>query len=224
MKIGILGGTFDPIHLGHLRTAEEVGEGLDLEKVYLIPSASPPHKTDEPVTPFHHRLAMAGMAANQSPMLEALDLEGKRPGLSYSIETLRELRNMLGPESDLYFIIGTDAFIEIDTWMEYQRLFDYANFAVIRRAGYDVKSFESFLTTLHSDIKSTSVADVYVISSGKKILVITSTLMEISSTRIRQLAAQGRSVRFLVPEAVGEYIRQQGLYINNGVARKTNTL
>ena len=219
MKIGILGGTFDPIHLGHLRTAEEVGEALDLEKVYLIPSASPPHKAGEPVTPFSKRLDMTRMAADESPLLEALDLEGKRPGFSYSIETLKELRNLLGPEHDLYFILGTDAFLEIETWREYNSLFDYAHFVVIKRAGYDVKMLEAFLMSVRDDINKTGLPDVYITGSNKNVIVMSSTLMEISSTRIRRTVAKGGSIRFLVPSPVRQYIIQKGLYINHAVTR-----
>ncbi|SPD75546.1 putative nicotinate-nucleotide adenylyltransferase [uncultured Desulfobacterium sp.] len=219
MKIGILGGTFDPIHLGHLRTAEEVGEALGLKKVYLIPSASPPHKTGEPVTPFFHRLEMTRIATDESPLLEALDLEGKRPGLSYSIETLKELCNTLGPECDLYFILGTDAFIEIETWKEYYKLFDYAHFVVIRRAGHEVISLEPFLISIREDIKKTALPDIYVTGSNKNVIIMSSTLMEISSTHIRREAARGRSIRFLVPHSVGEYITRKGLYLNHAGAR-----
>ena len=212
MKIGILGGTFDPIHLGHLRTAEEVGEKLGLEKVFLIPSASPPHKTNGPVTPFQHRLAMARMAAQASPLLEAMDIEGQRPGLSYSIETLKELQQMHCPEPELFFILGTDAFLEIETWREYRRLFDYAHFVVIQRAGHEEKKIDSFLMHVREDITRTGDPGVYTTSFGMIIMIMTSTFLELSSTRIRQMVAQGRSIHFLVPETVRKYILREGLY------------
>ena len=215
MKLGILGGTFDPIHLGHLRTAEEVGEKLGLEKVFLIPSASPPHKTNDPVTPFHHRLNMARMAAQASPLLEALDLEGNRPGLSYSIETLKELRELYSPDPELFFILGTDAFLEIDTWKAYRTLFDHAHFVVIQRAGHEEQSFDVFLKTLREDITPAGKPGVYTTSAGMIIMVMTSTFLEISSTRIRQMVTAGRSIQFLVPEAVRDYILQKGLYKGN---------
>ena len=212
MKIGILGGTFDPIHLGHLRTAEEVGEKLGLEKVFLIPSASPPHKTNNPVTPFKHRLAMARMASRPSTLLEALDLEGNRPGLSYTIETLKELQQMYNPEPELFFILGNDAFLEIETWREYQKLFDYAHFVVIQRAGHEEEMFDSFLVRLRQDITKTKDPGVYTTSAGMIIMIMTSTFLEISSTRIRKTVADGRSIHFLVPDTVRKYILQEGLY------------
>jgi nicotinate-nucleotide adenylyltransferase len=135
LKLGILGGTFDPIHLGHLRSAEEIGQDLALEKVYLIPSALPPHKTRTPITAFHHRLAMARLGTNRSSLLETMDLEGNRPGFSYSIETLKELHQRFGPSTELFFILGIDAFLAIETWRDYKGLFDYAHFVVLFRAG-----------------------------------------------------------------------------------------
>ena len=123
MNLGILGGTFDPIHFGHLRVAEEMGEELGLERVYLIPAALPPHKDEKPVTSFQHRMAMTRIAVEGSPVLEALDLEGRRQGRSYSIETLREFRQTIEGSFGLFFIIGLDAFLEIGTWKEYEALF-----------------------------------------------------------------------------------------------------
>ncbi len=215
MRIGILGGTFDPIHLGHLRTAEEVGQKLDLEKVYLIPSSSPPHKPNDPIAPFHHRLAMVRVAAQSAPLLEVLDLEGRRSGFSYSIETLKALNRMFSPEPELFFILGTDAFLEIETWKAYQDLFDYAHFVIIQRAGHETEKLESFIMDVRADIRKTGEADVYVTALGKTIRIMASTFLEISSTGLRQMVKNGRSVRFLVPETVRAYIIKKGLYTNH---------
>ncbi len=217
MKIGILGGTFDPIHLGHLRTAEEVSFSLNLDKVYLIPSSTPPHKTKAEVTDFHHRLAMVRSAAAESPLLDVLDLEGKRQGYSYSIETLKELYAMFTPEPAIFFILGTDAFLEIETWKDYRKLFDYAHFVIVQRTGYKKKNLKPFLFKLRKDLKKTEQSDVYRLSSEKTIQILTTTGFGISSTHIRQLVAQGRSIRFLVPETVREYILEKGLYHDHEV-------
>ncbi|MFC1823985.1 nicotinate-nucleotide adenylyltransferase [Thermodesulfobacteriota bacterium] len=212
MKIGILGGTFDPVHFGHLRVAEEVGEAQGLEKVYLIPAAQPPHKDKKPVSDFHHRLAMIRIATKGSPLLEAMDLEGRRQGLSYSIETLRELQHYFGPQPELFFIIGTDAFLEIKTWKEYSRLFDYSHFVVIERPGFHSDELESFIYTLGAAFKKQGQQGHYVASSGKELFSKRATLLDISATRIREMVAAGRSIRYLVPYAVGVYIREKGLY------------
>ncbi|MBW1706046.1 MAG: nicotinate-nucleotide adenylyltransferase [Deltaproteobacteria bacterium] len=205
MRLGILGGTFDPIHLGHLRTAEEIGQELDLEKVYLIPSASPPHKTEDPVTLFDHRLTMTRLAIVGSSLLDALDLEGRRAGPSYSIETLKELHSIFKPDPDLFFILGIDAFLEINTWKGYERLFDYAHFVIISRPGYRKEKIEPFLMKSGLDIKTLTLKET--------------TLMDISSTRIREMVQKGKSIRFLVPGAVRDYITEKGLYGKRGNPR-----
>jgi nicotinate-nucleotide adenylyltransferase len=212
LKLGILGGTFDPVHLGHLRTAEELGQELTLEKVYLIPSASPPHKARAPVTLFHHRLAMARLAAEDSPLLEVLDLEGRRPGFSYSIETLKEFHTIFSPDPELFFIIGIDAFLEIKSWKEYGELFNYAHFVVIRRPGFHAEDIESLLQDLGPEVKKTGEPNVFVMPSGKTLILMVPTLMDVSSTRIRKMVAEGKSIRFLVPESVREFIMEKGLY------------
>ena len=213
MRIGILGGTFDPIHLGHLRSAEEVCQRLNLDKIYLIPSASPPHKTKEPVTSFRHRLAMTRLASDSSPLLDAMDLEGRRSGLSYSIETLREFHSIFRPDPDLFFILGMDAFLEISTWKEYERLFDYAHFVVITRAGFQSHGLMAVLSELNVGIKrKEDEPDLFIAPSGKTVMLIRATIMDISSTRIREMVRENMSIRFLVPEPVRTYIAEKGLY------------
>jgi nicotinate-nucleotide adenylyltransferase len=214
-RLGILGGTFDPIHLGHLRTAVEIGQEMDLEKVYLVPSASPPHKTVEPVTPFQHRLAMARLALGDSSFLEVLDLEGKRPGLSYSIETLKEIHNIFSPDPELYFILGVDAFQEIRTWKEYRHLFDYSHFVIIRRPVSQPDKIDFLLTNTGLDIRKTKRPDVFTAPSGKTLTFMSPTRMDISSTGIRKSIRNGKSIRFLVPDQVRNYIITKGLYRSN---------
>lgn len=212
LRLGILGGTFDPIHLGHLRVAEEIGEELELEKIYLIPAAVPPHKDRRPVTPFHHRLAMTQLAAHESPMLEALDLEGRRQGMSYSIETLREFHQIFKPSPVLFFILGMDAFLEIETWKEYERLFDHANFVVIKRPGSQSEELEPFLSSLGVGFSGSDRGHTFTHPSGNMLIYKEATLMDISSTQIRKLVATGKSIRFLVPESVRSYVMEKGLY------------
>ncbi len=215
MRIGILGGTFDPIHLGHLRSAEEICQDLNLEKVCLIPSASPPHKTGRTITSFGHRLAMTRLAAELSPCLEPMDLEGRRPGHSYSIETLREFYRIFGADAEVFFILGMDAFLEIHTWKEYEHLFDYAHFVIIERPGFETvqSSLKTFLSELNLGIEEDPANPArFRAPSGKSVGRIATTLMDISSTGIREMVRKKRSIRFLVPEPVHIYIAKNELY------------
>lgn len=212
MKLGILGGTFNPIHLGHLRAAEEIGEDLALDKVYLIPSGMPPHKPKAPVADFSHRLEMGRLASEISPLLDVWDIEGTRTGFSYSIETLKYFHASFGPEVELFFIIGTDAFLEIETWKEYQHLFEYASFVVINRPGYESEKLKAFVRSLNAGFRWDVQGKCFLHPSGTVLLQKDITLMDISASKIRQKVARGESIRFLVPEAVREYIEKTGIY------------
>ena len=214
MKLGILGGTFNPIHSGHLRVAEEIGEELRLTKVYIIPSGMPPHKKPYPLADFPHRLEMALLASKISPLLEVWDIEGKRPGFSYSIETLQLFHSYFGSSLELFFIIGMDAFIEIKTWKEYQNLFNFASFVVINRPGYNKDKFSQFLDSLNVGFTWDEKRKCFCHPSGNILLKKDTTLMDISATRIREMVAKKKSIHFLVPEVVREYIEKVGLYLS----------
>ena len=134
MRLGLFGGTFNPIHLGHLRAAIEVQEAFGLEKILLIPSARPPHKQADQVASAGDRLEMVRLAVQGEPLLEASDVELARPGPSYTIETLRYFQDRFGPESQVFFVVGQDAFSEIATWKSYQALFSIAHFVVMARS------------------------------------------------------------------------------------------
>jgi nicotinate-nucleotide adenylyltransferase len=200
--------------LGHLRTALEVGQELNLDKVYLIPAASPPHKSKAPVMPFHHRLAMTRLAIGDCSSLEALDIEGQRPGLSYSIETLREFQQFFSPDSELFFILGDEAFLDIRTWKEYPKLFEFAHFVIIQRKGIKPNNLEGFLLELKPPAEKTADPYVFRAASGKTLILMGTTPMDISSTQVRALVRDGKSIRFLVPEAVRNYIMKKQLYRN----------
>jgi nicotinate-nucleotide adenylyltransferase len=215
LRLGILGGTFDPIHFGHLRIAEEICEEMDLEKVLLIPGGLPPHKYKESITPFHDRLAMTRIAAQDSSLLEVLDLEGRRNGPSYSIETLREIHRLYKDNVDIFFIIGMDAFLEINTWKEYKNLFKESNFVVLKRPGFSFEELEPFIISMEVGFKRMSDSNTFATPSGNLLIYKEATLMDISSTRIREMVAAGRSIRFLLPEAVRVYIIEKSLYGTN---------
>ena len=215
MRLGILGGTFDPVHFGHLRIAEEACEELGLEKVLLIPGASPPHKGKKDVSPFDDRLAMTRLGAGGSTVIEAIDLEGRRQGMSYSIDTLMEIHRIYGPDLELFFIIGMDAFLEIKTWKRYEDLFKETNFVVIKRPGFPDEKLGPLVLSMGLGFEPGEEKNSYVLpSSGCRVIYKELTLLAISSTRIRDLAASGKSIRFLVPEPVREYILEKGLYLN----------
>ena len=216
MRLGILGGTFDPIHLGHLRLAEEVGEGFNLNTVYLLPAASPPHKGRKSVTPFHHRFEMTKLGVEGSPLLVAFDLEARRQGLSYSIETLKEFHRLFPSNPELFFILGTDAFQEIETWKHYQELFNYAHFVVVQRPGIPARKMEERLFSLGVPFRKEE-ENRFIGPSGLTVIYLEATLLDISSTGIREKAAAGKSIRYLVPESVRCYIVEYGLYRTYGI-------
>jgi nicotinate-nucleotide adenylyltransferase len=199
--------------------AEETGEELELERVFLIPAGAPPHKERKPITSFQHRIEMARLATQGSPLLEALDLEGRRQGVSYSIETLKELHEGFKPDPEIFFILGMDAFLEIDTWKDYEKLFDYAHFVVIDRPGFGLERLEPFLLSLGMRFRKEGEGGPFVAPSGYRIAGRKATLMDISSTMIREKASAGKSFRFLVPEAVRSYITENRLYGTHGGSR-----
>ena len=219
MRLGILGGTFNPIHLGHLRVAEEVGGKLDLESVYLIPSSIPPHKITHQIADFSHRLEMVRLASEISPVLKVWDIEGQRPGPSYSIKTLRLFHSHFGPGLELFFIIGTDAFLWIKTWKEYKDLFRYASFVVINRQELKKDELFLFIESLDAGLVWNNKKKCFCHPMGTDLFSMNTTIMDISASRIRQMVARDESIRFIVPEIVRKYIKNKGLYLINEPTR-----
>lgn len=215
MKLGILGGTFDPIHFGHLRAAEEIREELDLEKILFIPGALPPHKDRKEITPFQDRVEMVRLALSDSSSLVVLDLEGRRKGPSYSVETLREIRAYYKNDIEMFFIIGVDAFKDIETWKEYKDLFKNSHFVVINRPGISFKELGPFVLSLGVGFEKTGT-NSYKNRYGNLLIYKKITDMDISSTKIRDMISAGKSIRFLVPQQVIDYIVEKGLYNING--------
>jgi len=213
-SLGLFGGTFNPIHFGHLRAAEEVCEVLSLDRLWFIPAAHPPHKEAWDLTSFEVRLAMTRLAVEDHPFMEVSDIEGRRPGRSYSIDTLRLLREELGPAWELYFILGLDAMLEIRTWKDYAELFQLCHFVVLDRPGYDRGRLAEILTReVQPQLEPLEDGAGFQHHSGYKVLWQDTTLMDISATGIRRLVRQGRSSRYLLPEPVRGYIIDHELYI-----------
>lgn len=211
MRLGLFGGTFNPIHYGHLRAAEEVRESLTLDRLLFIPAARPPHKNAAAVTPFAVRLDMVRLAVADHPELEVSDLENQRPDKSYSIDTLRWFRREYGPGTEIFFIVGLDAMLEIDTWREYQSLFTLCHFVVLDRPGYQTAALRHILCQ-KLGCRPEEDGQEFLHPSGQRIYFRPITRLDISSTQIRRLAAQNRSLRYLLPEAVRRYILINNLY------------
>lgn len=212
MHIAIIGGTFNPIHYGHLRIAEEVREALSLDNVLFIPTFQPPHKDDGSIIPPEHRLEMVRLATRRNPFFEVSDMEIKRRGRSYSVETLRALRKE-NPGFEWSFIIGTDSFNDIATWCEYEELFRLTNFVVVPRPGHPVKKIEEVLSVeLTRGFWYDRNKGVYLNPSGRFVAYLETTRLDISASVIRRLVKEGRSIRYLLPQAVEEYIKREGLY------------
>ena len=202
MRLGVMGGTFDPIHIGHLVTAEEARFQFGLETVVFIPSAHPPHKTGDMQSPAGDRLRMVELAIEGNPELAVSDLEILRPGLSYTIDTLRELHRIHGAETEIYFMTGADAILEILTWKDPEELLMQGKFIAATRPGYPLYKLAEALPEFNSAGEE----------AMKRVYAMEIPALAISSTDIRQRAAQGRPFRYLVAEAVWTYIVERGLY------------
>ena len=213
-SLGLFGGTFNPIHYGHLRSAEEVAEALNLGQIWFIPAAFPPHKAPADVTSFEVRLAMTRLAVGRHPRLSVSDVEGQRQGRSYSIDTLRHFRQEFGPDRELYFILGLDAMLDIASWKDYRELFTLSHFVVLDRPGYDRDELAELLTRqVHPDFQPLSSGEGFQHPGGRRVVFCATTLMDISATRIRNLVRKGGSIRYLLPERVRRFILKNSLYL-----------
>ena len=190
--MGIFGGTFNPIHLGHLRAAETAREELGLDLVAFLPSAVPPHR-DAPLSTAEDRLAMARLATEPYPAFEAWDTELRRPGPSYTVETVSTLVSER-PSDSFVLVVGADTWPEMTSWREPQRLLSLVEVAVVDRPGY----------------RGPDPALPF--PGARGVTRVTGPSLPISATTIRELAGQGRSVRYLVPDAVADYILERRLY------------
>lgn len=211
MRIAVFGGTFNPVHYGHLRLAEEVREACSLDRVVFMPTYITPHKLKESLTPADVRLELVRRAVADNPGFIVSDIEVRREGRSFTIETVRELKKEPGIMVSL--IIGSDSFNEIPTWHEYEELLKEASFIVVPRPGYPFKKPEEVLAIeLAREFWYDSGSGTYVNSGGNSITYLETTLIDISSSDIRERVRKGRSVRYLLPDSVIEFINKEGLY------------
>ena len=213
-RAGLFGGTFDPVHFGHLRAAEEIREQLSLNRIYFVPAALPPHKKSTHTTPSLHRLEMLRLAVSENPNFDICGYELEKNTTSYTVETLRHL-NTANPNSEFYFIVGNELFAEIETWKEYKELFKLSNFAVITRPGYPDEGDAKLPLTLKNDFsyyKEKENVIFYKDNNSKLIAFPKIRGLKISSTEIRRFVKAGRSVKYLVPARVEEYILRNNIY------------
>ncbi len=223
MKTGILGGTFNPIHLAHLRIAEEVEQACELDRVLFIPAADPPHKDVAGEVSFKHRLAMVEAAIRSHPDFYASDLEIRRSGKSFSVDTLEILRRE-DPTGQRYFIIGLDSYRDIASWKDFARLFSLCHLVVTTRPGVDVNEpLAPLPVAIHQDFCYDEQAGRMQHKSGNYLIFLKETYLDISSTQIRKMLAEGRSVRHLVPPAVADYIEAHGLYRTGAFQQRQTT-
>ena len=212
MNIGILGGTFNPVHLAHLRIAEEARERFGLDTVIFVPAADPPHKPRERQVPFSHRLAMVNLAIRDNPFFTVSGIEGQRPGKSYSIETIRAFRERC-PDDHLSFIMGSDSFCEIGTWYNYPSIFASASLIVVGRPGSAGLSLETSLpVAIAGQFCYDAAVNRLTHSSGTTVSYMDGVPLAISSSSIRDLVRDRRSVRYLVPDLVERYLKEHTLY------------
>ena len=197
-RICIMGGTFDPIHHGHLVVAEEVRQQFNLHKVIFVPAARPPHKTGQRISEPLHRVNMARLATASNRFFEVSTLEVERDGPSYTIDTVKEVKERYGV-GEVYFITGADAVLEIITWKKAEELLAMCTFIAATRPGYDLKGLKKNLCFL-----SGKVLD--------NIISLEVPALSISSTDIRKRVRENKSIKYLLPESVEEYILTHGIY------------
>jgi len=212
MRVGLYGGSFNPIHFGHLRAAEEDREMLNLDLLYFIPAASPPHKRDGDLATAEQRLNMVRLATKGNRHFMVSDAEIRRPGRSYTIDTVRHFKETMRAPAELYLIMGTDQFNELDTWKQSAELVQLSHLVVHSRPGADgPKTPQASLATV-KHFGYVREDDHYVHSGGYTLAFVTTTFLPISATMIRRKIAAQESIRYLLPDDVTDYIRRHKVY------------
>ncbi len=213
--LALLGGTFDPIHFGHLRLAEELAESLRIPQVRLIPAGQPPHR-GQPRADARHRLEMARRAVAGNPRFLVDDRELRRAAPSYSVDTLADLRAELPARTPLVLFMGADAFLGLTTWHEWRRLFELAHIAVAQRPGFSAAAWEDALPDPLRRLLAThrgEQADEILDKPCGRIFLQRITQLDISASQIRERALRGQSLRYLLPDAVIDYLNENQLYV-----------
>jgi len=204
IKLGIMGGTFNPIHNGHLVTAAEALHQFELDRVIFIPSGDPPHKNFHEEKIAEHRYLMTVIATSSNKNFFVSRIEIDRKGKSYTVDTLKKLKKIYGKDSELFFITGADAILEILTWKRTEEIIELCYFIAATRPGYDLSRLEDLKKNLNDKINN---------NINDKIFIMEVPALAISSTDIRKRVAEQRPIDYLVPEGVSNYILKHGLYI-----------
>jgi len=199
MNIGVLGGTFDPVHIGHLIVAKEVRVRLNLAEILFVPAGQPWLKMNSPLSSVWHRLQMVRLAIADKPCFKLSAIEIEQAGPSYTVDTIAELQSQHGPKDNLYFILGWDNLAELPQWKEPSRLIEMCRLVAVPRPGYPIPDLHSL--------------EVAIPGLSLQVILLDKPEIDISASAIRDRVAQGLSIRHLVPEPVEKYIREQGLYI-----------
>ena len=220
-QIGLFGGTFNPIHLGHIQVIQEVKEGFGLNKIFIIPSALPPHKEPDGLVDAADRIEMIRLSFSNHPDFAVSDVELKRSGPSYTIDTVRHFKSILPRGAEIFLIMGLDAFLEIDTWKSYKDLFLLIPFIVMTR-GTEGKNARMFGRKTVGDYLKSKISKGYTLSVSQSsyihkkkqaVYVFDVTPIDISSTKIRKLIKNGSPIKSLVPGLVEAFIKNKGLYL-----------
>jgi len=203
-RIGLFGGSFDPIHFGHLISARSLAEQLGLDRVILVPAAQPPHKQHRQITPGPHRLAMAELAVEGDPLFEVSDVELRRQGPSYTFDTVSEMRTRLGTRASLFWFIGADSLPELPSWYRISELVDAVQIVTATRPGWEPPPLARLEAVVPPGAAAALLRNCFQTPA-----------IDISATDLRNRVAKGLSIRYLTPEAVRGYIRDHLLYLDH---------
>lgn len=214
MNIAVFGGTFDPIHTGHLRAAKAAASRFRLDQILFVPTGNPPHKPSNALTSFVHRFVMVALACSNDrrfvpSLLEAPRGDG-RP--HYSVRTVQTLKKFLGPEDNLFFLIGVDAFLDLPHWRDYRRLLDLVNFIVVSRPGFEDQEIRNVVPKDLMAAREARARPHSIRLRESTLYVLRSVNSPVASHHIREAIRAGRPVSSLVPPLVEQYIRKEGLY------------
>lgn len=214
-RIGLFGGTFDPIHCGHVKAAESVQRIFDFDRILFIPSYIPPHKESVDVASAEHRLKMVELALTPFDRFSPSSIEIDARGTSYSIVTLNRIKEMF-PRADIYFLLGIDAFVEIETWKDYENVLEQCSFIVMSRPGYSLDQAKQVLSDKYNQRIIEVRGPVPMDNAGffiHKIFLCPIHTLDISSSEVRKRVGKNQSIEGLVPENVGNYIKEKRLYL-----------